>query len=71
MNWWICSECSHILEAETPPGVCPECHHTCDFSNITCYIPECGGPDNIDPRLVNELMQGAQQTDNPFSPDKL
>jgi hypothetical protein len=24
---------------------------TCAFRNVTCYTPECGGPENIDPRL--------------------
>jgi hypothetical protein len=23
----------------------------CEFKNVTCYTPECGGPGNIDPRL--------------------
>jgi len=71
MNWWMCQGCSHILEAETPPEVCPECRQTCNFGNVTCYIPECGGPSNIDARLVNELMHRASQAENPFSPDRL
>jgi rubredoxin len=52
MNWWICSECNYILKAENPPTSCPQCHKICQFSDVTCYIPECGGPNNLDSRLV-------------------
>jgi hypothetical protein len=34
-----------------PPEVCPECGSRCEFVNVTCYIPECGGPGHRDPRL--------------------
>jgi hypothetical protein len=33
------------------PEECPECKEKCDFKNITCYTPDCGGPGNIDTRL--------------------
>ena len=41
---WKCSECGFVLEAEAPPEQCPECEKKCAFINITCYIPDCGGP---------------------------
>jgi rubredoxin len=53
MSWWICSECDYVLEAEKPPHTCPECNKQCNFSDVTCYIPECGGQHNLDPRLVS------------------
>jgi rubredoxin len=51
-SWWICSECEYVVQAENPPQVCPQCHKTCQFSDVTCYVPECGGPANLDVRLV-------------------
>ncbi|MGQ9688171.1 MAG: rubredoxin-like domain-containing protein [Desulfobaccales bacterium] len=48
---WKCSKCGYTLKAAAPPQVCPQCHEECDFKNVSCYIPECGGPSNIDPRL--------------------
>ncbi|MCJ7521256.1 MAG: hypothetical protein MUP21_03440 [Dehalococcoidia bacterium] len=52
MTHWKCSECGYQLEAEAPPEKCPSCHEKCLFTDITCYIPECGGEKNIDPRLA-------------------
>jgi rubredoxin len=51
-SWWICSECDYIMQAENPPQECPQCKKKCIFSDVTCYIPECGGPNNPDVRLI-------------------
>lgn len=51
LNHWKCGKCSFTFTAATPPEECPECSEKCDFKNITCYTPDCGGPGNIDPRL--------------------
>jgi len=51
LTYWKCSKCGYTLSAATPPDVCPGCGQKCDFKNITCYTPECGGPGHIDPRL--------------------
>ncbi len=51
-SWWKCSICGYTLQASVPPGSCPSCKETCAFTDVTCYTPECGGTDNIDPRLV-------------------
>ncbi len=51
-QWWACSGCGYLLHAEEPPKICPGCHRCCYFLNATCYIPECGGPDYPDPRIV-------------------
>lgn len=51
LTHWKCGNCSFTFTAATLPEECPECHEKCDFKNITCYTPECGGPGNIDPRL--------------------
>jgi rubrerythrin len=48
---WKCTKCGYTVAAATPPKTCPECHEACEFKDISCYLPECGGPGNIDPRL--------------------
>ena len=50
-TFWKCDECGYTLSAEAPPEVCPGCNKRCEFRNVTCYTPECGGPGHIDPRL--------------------
>ena len=42
MSWCICSECDYVFEAEVPPETCPDCRSKCAYSDVTCYIPECG-----------------------------
>lgn len=49
--YWKCGNCSRIVNSQMPPTQCPVCNEVCDFKNITCYTPDCGGPGNIDPRL--------------------
>ncbi len=49
---WKCGKCNFTFTASSPPRQCPGCGEKCDFLNITCYTPECGGPGNIDHRLA-------------------
>lgn len=49
---WKCGKCKVMFTAKSPPEQCPECGEKCDFLNITCYTPDCGGPGNIDSRLA-------------------
>jgi len=53
LTYWKCSnpQCGFLMTASVPPDACPQCGEKCPFINVTCYVPECGGPDNIDPRL--------------------
>ena len=51
LTYWKCAKCGFLITASVPPGVCPECGDGCGFKNVSCYIPECGGPGHIDPRL--------------------
>ena len=48
---WRCSKCGYRITGGQPPEICPGCNERCEFLNITCYTPECGGPGGIDPRL--------------------
>jgi len=50
-TYWKCGKCGFLVTAGTPPDVCPNCSEKCDFLNVTCYTPECGGPSHVDPRL--------------------
>jgi rubrerythrin len=52
LTYWKCLRCKFIVTAASPPEKCPECGSDEGFANVTCYIPECGGPEHIDPRLV-------------------
>ena len=51
---WSCSNCGYVFDAESVPERCPSCNEACTFRDVTCYTPECGGPGNIDPRLVGK-----------------
>jgi rubredoxin len=51
LTYWKCARCRFLFTASVPPDDCPQCGEKCNFLNVTCYTPECGGPDNIDPRL--------------------
>lgn len=53
LTYWKCSNprCGFLITASVPPDVCPQCGEKCPFVNVTCYVPECGGVDNIDRRL--------------------
>jgi rubrerythrin len=53
MTYWMCDECGFTMVAATPPDFCPECGAPCNFTNITCYIPELGTPDIIDMQLYH------------------
>ncbi len=48
---WKCTKCGFTMEAARPPETCPQCKDSCEFKDVSCYLPECGGVGNIDPRL--------------------
>lgn len=51
LTYWKCEKCGFLITAAKPPDVCPECGERCDFIDVSCYIPECGGPGHVDRRL--------------------
>ena len=51
LTYWKCGKCGFLITASVPPDVCPQCKEKCDFLNVSCYTPECGGPGHVDPRL--------------------
>ena len=56
MNYWSCRECSHVFQVESPPEYCPSCKAKCTFRDVSCYIPECGGLDNLDYGLLGQML---------------
>jgi len=52
LTYWKCGKCGFLITASNPPDVCPSCKEKCDFRNVTCYTPECGGLGNVDPQLM-------------------
>jgi len=51
---WKCTNCGYIVDTTLPPGQCPSCREKCDFVDVSCYIPDCGGPGGVvqDERLI-------------------
>ncbi len=41
-----CNKCGYTIETMSPPETCPSCKQKCEFVDVSCYIPECGGPDS-------------------------
>jgi len=50
--FWKCGECGNTIQMPAPPEECPSCSKKCLFKDVTCYTPDCGGPGNIDPKLL-------------------
>ena len=48
---WKCTKCGYTMAADGPPETCPQCKENCEFKDVSCYLPDCGGSGNIDPRL--------------------
>jgi len=51
-----CNNCGNTIELASPPDVCPACKEKCEFVDVSCYIPDCGGAgsDNINPQVFQE-----------------
>jgi rubredoxin len=49
--YWKCSNCNFTIQVAQPPDLCPMCRAKCEFKDVSCYLPECGGPGHIDPQL--------------------
>ena len=59
MPVWKCNHCGNTTEANTPPETCPACKEKCEFLDVSCYIPECGGPGsgNINAQVFQETSK--------------
>ena len=43
MPVWKCNNCGNTVDLTNPPDVCPSCKEKCEFVDVSCYIPDCGG----------------------------
>jgi CRP/FNR family cyclic AMP-dependent transcriptional regulator len=72
MAHWMCTTCGYYLQSSAPPNRCPSCEQICAFSDVTCYRPECGGEQNIDPLVVGSTLRilkgGPEPTSKPKPP---
>ncbi|SFM97296.1 rubredoxin-like domain-containing protein [Thermodesulforhabdus norvegica] len=53
MPKWKCTKCNYLIDADVAPDSCPSCKEKCEFVDVTCYIPECGGEQsgNVNPQV--------------------
>ena len=49
---WKCTQCGYTYTAVQPAERCPSCGEKCEFIDVSCYTPDCGGPGGTDPRLT-------------------
>ena len=56
-TYWMCRECGFTTVTALPPDICPECEASCNFKNITCYVPEMG-PSDVQDKHDLELYPG-------------
>nr|MDO8117800.1 hypothetical protein [Candidatus Sigynarchaeota archaeon] len=55
MTFFQCEHCLKIFEWDSVSVEnCPNCSKKCSFKDVTNYTSECGGPGNIDSRLVKK-----------------
>ncbi len=62
MAHWMCTRCGYYLQSSVPPNRCPSCEQICAFNDVTCYRPECGGEQNIDPMVVGSTLKMLQES---------
>jgi rubredoxin len=63
MAIWKCNNCGNTVDLMAPPEICPSCKEKCEFVDVSCYIPECGGPDskNINPQVFQESYKAGKK----------
>jgi rubredoxin len=60
MAVWKCNNCGNTVNVAAPPETCPSCKKKCEFVDVSCYTPDCGGPDsgNVDEKVFVESSKG-------------
>ncbi len=63
MAIWKCNSCGNTLDAISSPEICPSCGQKCEFVDVSCYIPDCGGAGSggIDTRVSQEVTNRAKK----------
>lgn len=54
-----------MTEGAKPPETCPSCKSKCSFTDATCYTPECGGEQNIDTQLFDQVKNTSTKSAKP------
>jgi rubredoxin len=56
MTTWKCTNCGNTVSSDVPPETCASCGEHCEQVDVTCYVPECGGPasGNINPEVFQK-----------------
>lgn len=56
MTVWKCNNCGNTIDLGSPPEICPSCKEKCEFVDVSCYIPECGGAGagTVNPQVYEE-----------------
>ena len=56
MPAWKCDKCGNTVDSQSPPETCPACKEKCEFVDVSCYIPDCGGAGspNVNPELYKK-----------------
>ena len=69
MTIWKCNKCGSTIEASIYPDTCPSCKEKCEYVDVTCYLPECGGPTsgNINPQVFKESSKADERFQNDVS----
>lgn len=64
MTLWKCSRCGNTVTVDVPPDICPSCKERCEYVDVTCYIPGCGGPEsgNINTEVFEKSKDPGQGT---------
>jgi rubredoxin len=62
MPVWKCNNCGNTIDVTAPPEICPSCKEKCEFLDVSCYIPDCGGPDsgNINEQVFQESYKNKE-----------
>ena len=60
---WKCNKCGNTIEATVYPDTCPSCKEKCEYVDVTCYLPECGGPTsgNVNPQVFKESSKADER----------
>jgi len=61
----MCTACGYLVSEEDPPRDCDGCNQTMTFNDVTCYRPECGGEENVDPLLVGATLRAIGRKGGP------
>jgi hypothetical protein len=63
----MCRACGYLVSTGERPGECNGCHASTSFNDVTCYRPDCGGEQNVDPLLIGATLRAIGRQGGPAS----